>query len=108
MVNLKVLRYIKDIHIVKHVMFDYGCQSASGANARFEIMMRRWRHLAENGVGDVSFALYVLFFLLFSFSRIRILINIFCSCRPAMNLLKILPSSRGMISLSVNGVLVSC
>jgi hypothetical protein len=29
-------------------------------------------------------------------------------CRPAMNLLKILPSSREMISLFVNGVIVSC
>ena len=48
-------------------------------------------------------------FLLFSFSCIRILmIYILVLCRPAMNLLKILPSSREMISLSVNGVLVSC
>ena len=29
-------------------------------------------------------------------------------CRPAMNLLKIFPFSRGIISLSVNSVLVSC
>ena len=43
--------------LLKHDMFDCGCQSASGANARFEIMMRRWRVLVENGVGDVSFAL---------------------------------------------------
>jgi len=57
MVNLKVLRCIKDIHIVKHAMFDYGCQNVSGANARFEIMMKRWKLLVENGVGDVSFAL---------------------------------------------------
>ena len=57
MVNLKVLRCIKDIHIVKRAMSDCGCQNASGANARFEIMMRRWKLLVENGVGDVSFAL---------------------------------------------------
>ena len=56
MVNLKALRYIKDIHIVRHAMFDCGYQNASGANARFEIMMRQWRLLVENGVGDVSFA----------------------------------------------------
>ena len=62
MVNLKDLRYIKDIHIVKHAMFDCGCQNASDVNARFEIMMRRWRLLVGNGVGDVSFALYVHFF----------------------------------------------
>ena len=57
MVNLKDLRCIKDIRIVKHVMFDCGYQNASDANARFEIMMRRWRLLVENGVGDVSFVL---------------------------------------------------
>jgi hypothetical protein len=57
MMNLKVLRCIKDIHIVKHAMFGCGCQNASDANARFEIMMKRWRLLVENGVGDVSFAL---------------------------------------------------
>ena len=55
--NLKVLRCIKDIHIVKHAMFDCSCQNASGANAQFEIMMRRWRLLVVNDVGDVSFAL---------------------------------------------------
>ena len=57
MVNLKDLRSIKDIRIVKHVMFDCDCQNASGANAQFGIMMRRWRLLVENGVGDVSFVL---------------------------------------------------
>ena len=56
MANLKALRCIKDIHIVKHAMFDSGCQNVSGANAQFEIMMRRWRLLVENGVGDVLFA----------------------------------------------------
>ena len=43
------------------------------------------------------------------FSCIRILmVYILSTFRPAMNLSKILPSSREMISLSVNGVLVSC
>ena len=43
------------------------------------------------------------------FCCIRILmIYILFLCRAAMNLSKILPSSREMISLSVNGVLVSC
>ena len=65
MVNLKDLRCIKDIHIVKHAMFDCGCQNASDVNARFEIMMRQWKLLVENGVGDASFVLYVLFFWLF-------------------------------------------
>ena len=87
-VNLKDLRRIKDIRIVKHVMFDCCCQNASSANARFEIMMRRWRLLMENGVRDVSFVL-----LLFSFSCIGILMMIyilFFIYRPAMNLLKTL------------------
>jgi hypothetical protein len=57
MVNLKVLRFTKGIRIVKHATFDYGCRNASGADARFEIMMRPWRLSVENGVGDVSFAL---------------------------------------------------
>ena len=58
MVNLKALLCIKDIHIVEHVMFDCGCQNASGASVRFEVMMRP---LVENGVADVLFAMYVLF-----------------------------------------------
>ena len=57
MVNLKVLRSIKDIHIVKHATFDCGYQNANAANGRFEIMIRRWKLLVGNGVGDVSFVL---------------------------------------------------
>jgi hypothetical protein len=38
-----------------HVRLRY--QNASSANARFEIMMKQWRLLEENGVGDISFAL---------------------------------------------------
>ena len=57
MANLKDLLCIKAIRIVKLAMFDCGCQNASDANARFEIMMRQWRLLVENGVGDVSFVL---------------------------------------------------
>ena len=61
MVNLKVLRCIKDILIAKYAMFDCDCQNASDVNAQFGIMMRQWRLLVGNGVGDVSFVLYVLF-----------------------------------------------
>ena len=57
MVNSKVLPSIKDTHIVKLAMFDCVFQNVNDANAQFEIMMRRWRLLVENGVGDVLFVL---------------------------------------------------
>jgi hypothetical protein len=57
MANLKDLRFITDIHIVKHVMFDYDYRNVRVVNARFEIMMKLWKLLVENGAGDVSFAL---------------------------------------------------